>query len=63
MDKIIKLLILAGIIYGIIWTYQNVDFDQVVNDAKQRIEQEKTVQRVTTGRERTNEDNRNATKL
>ena len=35
MDKLIKLIILAGVIYGIFWVYQNVDFNQLVNDKSQ----------------------------
>jgi len=62
MDKIIKLIILAGVIYGIFWVYQNVDFNQLVNETNQKIEQEKTVTRVIDGRQNAIKDTQNVLK-
>ena len=51
MGNLIKLLIFAGIVYGIVWVYQNVDFNTITQDVTQKIQQEKTVVRVLQGRE------------
>ena len=56
MDKLIKLLIFAAIVYGVVWVYYNVDFKELTDNATQRIEQEKTVTRVTEGRDRAIQD-------
>lgn len=56
MEKLIKLLIFAAIVYGIVWVYYNVDFKELTNNATQRIEQEKTVTRVTEGRDKAFQD-------
>lgn len=56
MDKLIKLLIFAAIVYGIVWVYYNVDFKELTDNTVQRIEQEKTVTRVTEGRDRAAQD-------
>ncbi len=61
MDNLVKLLILAGLVYGVIWVSQNVDFNKVMSDAQQRIEQEKTVSKVTEGRQRADADARKVT--
>ena len=61
MDTIVKLLVLGGIIYGVVWVSQNVDFNKVTNDIKQNIENEKTVTRVHEGRDRANQDAINVT--
>ncbi|MGN0014301.1 MAG: hypothetical protein ACI37T_02645 [Candidatus Gastranaerophilaceae bacterium] len=52
MGNLIKLIILAAVCYGIYWTTQNVDFNSMVNDATQKIENEKTITRVVGGRQR-----------
>lgn len=62
MDKLIKLIILAGVIYGIFWVYQNVDFNQLVNETNKKIEQEKTVTRVIDGRQNAIKDTQNVLK-
>ena len=62
MDKLIKLIILAGVIYGIFWVYQNVDFNQLVNETNKKIEQEKTVTRVIDGRQNAIKDTHNVLK-
>lgn len=56
MDKLIKLLIFAAIVYGVVWVYYNVDFKELTDNATQRIEQEKTITRVTEGRDRAIQD-------
>lgn len=56
MDKLIKLLIFAAIVYGVVWVYYNVDFKELTDNTVQRIEQEKTVTRVTEGRDRAIQD-------
>lgn len=62
MDKLIKLIILAGVIYGIFWVYQNVDLNQLVNETNKKIEQEKTVTRVIDGRQNAIKDTQNVLK-
>lgn len=62
MDKLIKLVVLAALVYGIYWVSQNVDFNKAINDTKQKIENEKTVVRVQEGRDRAYQDAQNATK-
>ena len=61
MGNLIKLIILAGLIYGVIWVYQNVDFGNVISDAQQKIEKEKTITKVTEGRERAYQDAKKVT--
>lgn len=56
MGNIIKIVIFAAAAYGIFWVTQNVDFNALINDTTQKIEQEKTVTRVVGGRERAIED-------
>ncbi|MBQ2645583.1 hypothetical protein IJG14_08450 [bacterium] len=56
MGNLLKLLFLAGIIYGIVWIYQNVNFNDVSNNLKEKIQNEKTVVRVIKGREQTHND-------
>lgn len=63
MGNILKLIILVAIGYGIYWVYENVDFANLVSDTTQKIKQEKTIQRVTTGRQKTYDDANDVTKI
>lgn len=56
MGNIIKILILVAIGYGIYWVYENVDFSSLMSDSRAKIKQEKTIQRVTNGRQRSHDD-------
>lgn len=63
MGNIIKLIILVAIGYGIYWVYENVDFANLVNDTTNKIQNEKTIQRVTNGRQKTYDDARDVTDI
>ena len=63
MGNIIKLIILVAIGYGIYWVYENVDFTNLVNDTTNKIQNEKTIQRVTNGRQKTYDDARDVTDI
>ena len=63
MGNIIKLIILVAIGYGIYWVYENVDFTNLVNDTTNKIQNEKTIQRVTNGRKKTYDDARDVTDI
>ncbi len=63
MGNIIKLIILVAIGYGIYWVYENVDFANLVNDTTNKIQNEKTIQRVTNGRQKTYGDARDVTDI
>ncbi|MCR5260557.1 MAG: hypothetical protein K6C94_01840 [Candidatus Gastranaerophilales bacterium] len=61
MDKIIKIAIFAALVYGVFWVSQNVDFNKITDDMKQKMENEKTVTRVHDGRDRARQDALDAT--
>lgn len=63
MGNLIKLILLIAIGYGIYWVYENVDFANLKNDASQKIQTEKTIQRVTKGRQQTYDDARDVTEI
>lgn len=63
MGNLIKLILLVAIGYGIYWVYENVDFANLLNDTTQKIKSEKTIQRVTNGRQQTYDDAREVTDI
>lgn len=62
MEKIIQLIILIGLVYGVVWISQNVDIENFVENTKKKMEESQTVQRVEKTRERTYNDAINVTK-
>lgn len=63
MGNLVKLILLVAIGYGIYWVYENVDFANLISESKQKIKQEKTIQRVTNGRQQTYDDAREVTDI
>lgn len=56
MGNLIRLIILAALIYGIVWVVQNVDFNNFAQNPTQKLQNEKTITRVVGGRERAAQD-------
>lgn len=63
MGNLVKVLLIVAIGYGIYWVYENVDFANLIGESKQKIKQEKTIQRVTNGRQQTYDDAREVTDI
>lgn len=63
MGNLVKILLLVALGYGIYWVYENVDFANLISESKQKIKQEKTIQRVTNGRQQTYDDARSVTDI
>lgn len=63
MGNLVKILLLVAIGYGIYWVYENVDFSNLVSDTTQKFKTEKTIQRVTNGRQQTYDDARDVTDI
>ncbi len=63
MGNLVKVILLVAIGYGIYWVYENVDFASLIGESKQKIKQEKTIQRVTNGRQQTYDDAREVTDI
>lgn len=47
MGKLIKIIFILAVAYGIYWTATNVDFQNLFSDTTTKIKNEKTINRVT----------------
>lgn len=56
MGKIIKLLFIAAVAYGVYWAVTNVDFANFFSDTTNKIKNEKTINRVNGSRQQIHDE-------
>ncbi len=56
----VRIILILAVCFGAWWCWQNIDFNAILNNAANTVQNEKTIKAVTEGRQQRSQDINNA---